>query len=83
PAGAGSEGRIYSVSELPADVQRELPRLAITGGVYSDSAAQRMLIVGGQVVTEGAQLAQGVVLEQIRPHVAVLRFRGWRYGVAY
>jgi len=84
PAGAApASDRVFAVSELPADVQRELPRLAITGGVYSDNAAQRMLIVGGQVVNEGAQLAQGVVLEQIRPHVAVLRYRSWRYGVAY
>ncbi len=42
-----------------------------------------MLIVGGQVAGEGAELAPGVVLEQIRPKSAVLRFRGLRYTVAY
>jgi general secretion pathway protein B len=80
PAAAG---RVYAVAELPADVQRELPKLAISGGVHSDNAAQRMLIVGGQVMAEGAELAPGVVLEQIRARTAVLRFRGWRYSVAY
>ena len=68
---------------LPADVQRELPKLAISGGVYSQNVAQRMLIVGGQVVAQGAQLAPGVVLDEIRPHSAVLRFRGYKYGVVY
>jgi general secretion pathway protein B len=82
PAAAGPD-RIFAINELPADVQRELPKLAISGGVYSQNVAQRMLIVGGQVVAQGAQLAPGVVLDEIRPHSAVLRFRGYKYGVVY
>jgi general secretion pathway protein B len=42
-----------------------------------------MLIVGGQVMAEGSELAPGVTLEQIRAKSAVLRFRGLRYSVAY
>jgi general secretion pathway protein B len=80
---AGPAERVLAVAELPADVQRELPKLQISGGVHSDNAAQRMLIVGGHVVTEGAEAAPGVVLEQIRPKSAVLKFRGWRYSVQY
>ena len=75
--------RVFTVAELPADVQGQLPKLAISGGVHSDNAAQRMLIIGGQVVNEGAEVAPGVVLEQIRQRTAVLRFRGYRYSVGY
>jgi general secretion pathway protein B len=82
PATAASN-RVLSVNELPADVQRELPKLAISGGVYSDNPAQRMLIVNGQVLGEGAEPAPGVLLEQIRAKTAVLRYRGYRYAVAY
>ncbi|UUZ67892.1 general secretion pathway protein GspB [Polaromonas sp. P2-4] len=82
PATAASN-RVLSVNELPADVQRELPKLAISGGVYSDNPAQRMLIVNGQVVGEGAEPAPGVLLEQIRAKTAVLKYRGYRYAVAY
>lgn len=82
-APAASAGRILAVAELPADVQRELPKLAISGGVHSENASQRLLIVGGQVVNEGAELAPGVVLEQIRIRNAVLRFRGFRYSVPF
>lgn len=71
------------MADLPVEIQRDLPRLAISGGVYSDNVAQRMLIVGGAVVNEGSEVAPGVVLEQIRPRQAVLRFRGWRYSVPY
>ena len=45
------------VAGLPADA----PKLVITGGVYSANKAQRMLIVNGQVVGEGADLGSGVV----------------------
>jgi general secretion pathway protein B len=82
PAAAAPD-RLLSVNELPADVQRDLPKLAISGGVYSDNPAQRMLIVNGQVVGEGAEPAPGVVLELIRAKTAVLRYRGYRYAVAY
>lgn len=75
--------RVFNVTELPADVQRELPKLTISGGVHSENAAQRLLVVGGQVVNEGAELAPGVVLEQIRARTAVLRYRGYRYSVGY
>lgn len=82
-ASAAPADKVFAVAELPAEVQRELPRLVISGGVYSPNAAQRMLIVGGQVAGEGSELAPGLVLEQVRPKVAVLRFRGWRYTVPY
>lgn len=78
-----AQERVLSVSELPADVQRELPKLAISGGVYSANPAQRMLIVNGQVLGEGADAAPGVRLEQIRAKTAVLSYRGYRYGLAY
>ena len=82
PAASASD-RLLSLAELPADVQRELPKLTITGGVYSPTPTQRLLIVNGQVLNEGAEAAPGVLLEQIRPKTAVLNFRGYRYGVPY
>jgi general secretion pathway protein B len=75
--------RVVAQADLPPDVQRELPKLAISGGVYSDNPAQRMLIVGGQVVNEGTELAPGLRLEEIRAKTAVLRFRNYRYSVPY
>jgi general secretion pathway protein B len=42
-----------------------------------------MLIVNGQVVSQGADLGSGVTLEEIKPKAAVLGFRGGRYSIAY
>lgn len=87
PAPATAEppkpGRVLTMAELPADVQRDVPKLAISGGVYSENAAQRMLIVSGQVMAEGAELAPGLVLERIQAKSAVLKFRGYRFSTAY
>jgi general secretion pathway protein B len=83
PPAASDASRLLALAELPADVQRDLPKLAISGGVYSPTPAQRLLVVNGLVLTEGAEAAPGVLLEQIRPKTAVFNFRGYRYGVPY
>lgn len=75
--------RSYTFAELPADVQQALPKFSVSGGVYSDSVAQRMLVVNGQVFNEGSEIAPGVVLDQIRPRVALLKFRGLRISQPY
>jgi general secretion pathway protein B len=80
---SATNDNLPKIGQLPADVQGSLPKLAITGGVYSENPGQRMLIVNGQVFNEGAEPAPGVLLEQIRPNSAVLTFRGHRYTVAY
>jgi general secretion pathway protein B len=84
PASAAvARDRVLALNELPPDVQRDLPKLVISAGVYSDNPAQRLLIVNGQAVAEGAEPAPGVLLEQIRARTAVLKYRGYRYSVAY
>jgi general secretion pathway protein B len=67
------------VTGLPPDA----PKVAISGGVYSSSPAQRMLIVNGQVFNEGSEVAPGLAIEKIEPRTATLTFRGARYVVAY
>ena len=70
-------------SSLPAGAPAGSPALAVTGGVYSQDAAQRMLIVNGQVFNEGSEVAPGVKLEEVRPKQAVLSFGGQRFTLPY
>jgi general secretion pathway protein B len=63
--------------------RRQLPALAIGGAIWSESAANRMLIVSGQLLHEGDTAAPGVVLEQIRAKSAVLRWKDLRYEVSF
>ena len=75
--------RTYSLADLPPDVLQALPKFSVSGGVYSQNVAQRMLVVNGQVFNEGSEIAPGVVLEGIRPGVALLKFRGLRIAQPY
>lgn len=80
---AEADARIYTPSELPANIQRDLPRLVIGGAMYSETPANRMLIINSQVFHEGDKLTPDLVLQEIRLKSAVLKYKGYRYGVSY
>jgi general secretion pathway protein B len=73
--------RVGSLAELPADARRALPPLAFGGSIYSNTPANRLLIVNGQLMHEGDSLGPGVTLEQIKPKAAVLNIGGQRYEI--
>ena len=74
-----AEAPIPRLADLPESTRRELPKLAISGSVYSDDPASRFVIVNGEVLREGAKLGADLVLEQIGARELVLRFKGQRY----
>ena len=78
-----AEPRVYQLSELPEEIRRELPTLAVGGAMYSQNPANRMLIVNGQTFHEGDKLAPNLSLQQIRLKSAVLEYKGYRYGITY
>jgi general secretion pathway protein B len=77
------EPRLRTLAELPEEVRRGVPSLAFGGSVYSEIAAQRIVIFNGQVLREGDAVTDELLLEQIRPHSAVMRIRGQRFEVAF
>ena len=83
PATAQSREPVNKLSELPADVRLAMPKLVITGSTYSDTPAYRMLIINGQVFHEGEKIAADMLLQQIRPNIAVLEYKGQRYSMPY
>ncbi|HJW11002.1 MAG TPA: general secretion pathway protein GspB [Albitalea sp.] len=80
PAG---EARVYTLNELPDNIRRELPTLTIGGSIDSANAANRMLIINGQLFHEGDKLAADLSLEQIKLKTAVLKYKGYRYSVNF
>lgn len=82
-AASAAEERIPTQAELPDEVRRQLPALAISGSIYSPNPAQRLLTIGSQVYQEGDRPAPELVLERIGPKSAVFSFRGQRYSVAF
>ncbi|MFY9810909.1 general secretion pathway protein GspB [Aquabacterium sp.] len=75
--------KVPTLAELPEDVRRSLPSLSVSGAMYSDSPANRMLLINNRVFHEGDQPVAGLVLEEIRLKSAVFRFQGQRFSVNY
>lgn len=78
-----ADTRIYSASELPEDVRRDLPKLVIGGAMYSDNPGNRMLIINSQIFHEGDKLTPDLLLQEIKLKSAVLKYKGYRYAVNY
>jgi general secretion pathway protein B len=71
------------LAELPQDLRSQLPKITITGSVYSDSPAQRLLLVNNLVLAQGAQVAPDLTLEEIQRRNSVFSFKGTRFRVMH
>jgi general secretion pathway protein B len=80
--GATEGPPIVAFAALPEDLRRALPQPRFSGAIHSPVAANRMVIVDGQIAREGDTVAPGLVLEQIRPRSVVLRHPLARYELA-
>lgn len=83
PPAQSAEAAVPALRELPEALRRELPPLAASGAMYSETAANRLLIINGQLFHEGDTVAPQVVLQQIRLRSAVLSFKGQRFRLDY
>ena len=71
------------LSELPDTLRSQLPKLALTGTVYAEDPAQRLLLVNNQVLPQGSAVAPDLTLEEIKPRHSVFNFRGTRFRVTH
>ncbi|MDC8770470.1 general secretion pathway protein GspB [Roseateles albus] len=74
---------ILKFADLPDATRKALPTIATSGAMYSDTPANRMLIVNGQLLHEGEQIAPELLLERIELKSAVLVFKGQRFRISY
>lgn len=75
--------RIALLQELPTQIQREIPPIAINGYLYASNPADRSVLINNRLRREGDQLADGLRLEKLLPSEMVLNYRGYRYRVSY
>ncbi len=71
------------LAELPQDVRQQIPAMTVNGAVYSENSAQRLLLVNGQVMTQGSLVAPDLTLERIGANISEFSFRGTRFRVAH
>jgi len=82
-AQAASAARLPTQDELPEDIRRQIPKLAVGGSIYSEAVASRFIILNGQIFHENDKVLPDLVLEQIKLKSAVLRFRNQRFTISF
>ena len=71
------------LNELPQDIRQQIPALTISGAVYSENPAQRLLLLNGQVLSQGSLAGADVTLEHIGANTSEFSFRGTRFRMAH
>ena len=77
-----ADGRVLELAELPEPVRAGLPKLVVSGHVWSEDPSVRLLSVDDRLLHEGGEAAPGVALLEITPAGAVFVFKGWHFRVA-
>lgn len=80
---APADDSLPRVADLSPAARSGLPPLQVSGATYSQTPAMRMLIVDGQVLNEGQDIAPGLKLESIGPRAAVLNHQGRKLRLTY
>lgn len=76
------DGRVLNLNDLPAPVRAELPKLLVSGHVWSDEPGLRLLSVDDRLLHEGDEAAPGVSLQEITQAGAIFVYKGWHFRVA-
>ncbi|MFH2123957.1 MAG: general secretion pathway protein GspB [Pseudomonadota bacterium] len=79
PADAETAENVPLVQDLPPAVQKILPPLKLTGHVYAQDAAKRMIIINNRICREGDLVEDQLYLEEILWEGVMLRYQELRF----
>jgi general secretion pathway protein B len=65
--------------ELPFNVRKDLPTLAVSMHVYAAVPEQRFVVIDGERKSEGEVVKEGLTLREIRSDGIVFDLRGQRF----
>ncbi|MDE1949363.1 MAG: general secretion pathway protein GspB, partial [Burkholderiales bacterium] len=83
PTPAGAAEKVSTWDRLPEDQRRLVPPFSIAGSIYSAQPANRVLIIGSQLLHEGQSTASGIVVERIGTKSALLRWKTLRFEARF
>lgn len=63
------------LSELPIEVQNEIPALNFAGHAYAESPASRLIIINDKIVREGDSIDNQLILKEITFEGVVLSYK--------
>lgn len=71
------------LSQLPFEAQSSIPPVSLNVHVYSHNPAERFVFLNMQKYREGERSREGVLIEEITPDGAILRYGQQRFRLAY
>ncbi len=74
-----SASRILNMAELPLPIQREMPKILVSGISHSADPNGRLAIINDRVVREGDEVAAGLKVEQISMDGLIFSYQGYRF----
>lgn len=79
PADAAPGQSAMALSELPASIQQEIPRLSISLHSYASNPRDRFVMINNTMLRQGEFLAPGLRLEQITLDGVIISYQGYRF----
>ena len=70
------------ITELPVNVQRQIPDLVFSSHLYSDEASFRMVNINGKMRREGDMIANNLKLIEVSEEGVILGFRHYVFEVS-
>jgi general secretion pathway protein B len=83
PPGMAAPAKVIPFDQIPASRRVHMPKLLVSGGMYSEQASSRMVIVNDQVWREGESPMPGVEVEAIRIRSVVLSWQDLRFELRF
>jgi general secretion pathway protein B len=77
---AANAAPVSTMSELPASIRDELPKIKITVHAYSSKPASRLVGYENRILREGDSLVAGLKIEEITPDGMILSYKGYRFS---
>ena len=71
--------RVLNYAELPASVQKSIPKMTVMGYSYAEEPEMRMVVINDRMLREGDEVSPGVKLEKIGSDGVVLNFKGFQF----
>ena len=79
PNEAAQQHKVFEIPELPPDIQREIPEMAIAGYAFSINPKERSVGINGRLLQEGDYLSSGLRLEHIGADELVFAYKNYRF----
>ncbi len=71
--------KIFELSDLPANIQQEIPKMAIAGYAYSNISKESSVGINDHLLQEGDYLMPGLRLEHINPDGLVFAYKSYHF----